>query len=253
VLGVAWLRAGGDAALRATLAPLLVFSVFALALLGKMLLAARFGHYGFALALPAALLLVAGAVEGTAALARRRYGGGDVARALGAALVAAALLGLWRHSDGLYARKDFVLGAGRDAIVVDRARGAPLAEALETLRALATPAATLLALPEGLALNYWLRLRNPSRYWLFIPAELAAAGEDAMLADLRARAPDFVALVDRPHQEFGVGPFGNDPRNGRRLLEFVRSRYEEVHRIGAEPFQSRGFGVTILRRRPVAP
>jgi len=250
-LGVAWLRAGGDAALRARLAPLLLLSAFALGLLGKMLLAARFGHYGFALALPATLLLVAGAVEGTRALARR-WGGGDVARALGAALVAAALLGLWRHSDALYARKDFVLGAGSDAIVVDRRRGAVLAEALESLGELAPAPATLLALPEGLSLNYWLRLRNPSRYWLFIPAEFdAAGGEAAMLADLRARPPDFVALVDRPHQEFGVGPFGNDPRNGRRLLEFVRSGYEVVRRIGAEPFQSRGFGVTILRRREV--
>jgi len=193
------------------------------------------------------------AVEGTAAAARR-HGGGDVARAVGAALVAAALLGLWRHSEALYARKDFVLGAGGDAIVVDRARGAPLAEAMGSLATLAQPGSTLLVLPEGLSLNYWLRLRNPSRYWLFIPAEFAAVGGDeVMLADVRAHPPDFVALVDRPHEEFGVGPFGNDPRNGRRLLDFVRSRYEVVRTIGAEPFRSRGFGVTILRRRPVAP
>ena len=59
----------------------------------------------------------------------------------------------------------------------------------------------------------------------------------------------FVALVDRAHGGFGVGPFGADPRNGQRLLEFVRSEYEDVRQIGAVPFRERGFGVTILRRR----
>ena len=250
-LALAWLRAGDDGPLRARLAPLVVFAVYSLALLGKMLLHARFGHYGFALAMPATLLLAAGAVEGTAAVARRRHGGGEVAQALGVALVAAALLGLWRHSTAYYAREDYVLGQGADAIVVERERGAPVAGALRSLEELAPPEATLLALPEGLSLNYWLRLRDPSRYWLFIPAEFeAVGGEETMLADVRAHPPDFVALVDRSHAGFGVGPFGSDPRNGRRLLEFVRSEYEVVRQIGSEPFRGQGFGITLLRRRP---
>ena len=249
-LAFAWLRARGNVAHRAQLAPLVIFAVYALALLGKMPLAARFGHYGFALAMPATLLLAAGAVEGTAWLARQSFGGGEVARALGVALVVAALLGLWRQSNALYARKDFVVGTGGDAIVVDREQGAPLAEALQHLEELASPQATLLVLPEGLSLNYWLRLRNPSRYWLFIPAEFdAAGGEDVMLADVRAHPPDFVALVDRPYKGFGVGPFGADPRNGQRLMDFVRAEYEVVKQIGELPFRDQGFGITILRRR----
>jgi hypothetical protein len=249
-LAFAWLRARGNVARRAQLAPLVIFAVYALALLGKMPLAARFGHYGFALAMPATLLLAAGAVEGTAWLARRSFGGGEVARTLGVALVVAALLGLWRQSNALYARKDFIVGTGGDAIVVDRERGAPLAEALQRLEELASPQATLLVLPEGLSLNYWLRLRNPSRYWLFIPAEFdAAGGEDVMLADVRAHPPDFVALVDRPHGEFGVGPFGADPRNGQRLMDFVRAEYDVVQQFGDVPFRDQGFGITILRRR----
>ncbi len=249
-LAFAWLRARGDVAHRAQLAPLVLFAVYALALLGKVLLEVRFGHYGFALAMPATLLLAAGAVEGTAWLARRSFGGGEVARALGVALVVAALLGLWRQSNALYARKDFVVGTGSDAIVVDRDEGVPLAEALQHLEELASPQATLLVLPEGLSLNYWLRLRNPSRYWLFLPPEFdAAGGEEVMLADVRAHPPDFVALVDRPYRDFGVGPFGADPRNGQRLMNFVRAEYEVVKQIGGVPFRDQGFGVTILRRR----
>jgi len=70
-----------------------------------------------------------------------------------------------------------------------------------------------------------------------------------MLADVRAHPPDLVALVDRPHGEFGVGPFGADPRNGQRLMDFVRAEYDVVKQIGAVPFRDQGFGITILRRR----
>jgi Dolichyl-phosphate-mannose-protein mannosyltransferase len=252
VLAVLWWR--GDGARRAALAPLLVFSVYALALLGKMLLAPRFAQYGFVLAMPATLALVVAAVAGVPAVARRAFGGGALAQAVGVALVAAGLLALWRHSETLYARKDFRLGEAADAIVVERARGAVVAEALGLLEARMRPGETLLALPEGLFLNYWLRRRDPSRFWLFLPAEFAAVGGEAvMLEDVRAHPPDFVALVDRPHREFGVGPFGNDPRNGRALLGFVREGYDEVGRVGAEPFRNRGFGIALLRRKGAAP
>jgi hypothetical protein len=73
-----------------------------------------------------------------------------------------------------------------------------------------------------------------------------------MLADVRAHPPDFVALVDRPHGGFGVGPFGRDPRNGLLLAEFVGSEYEVVRQIGEEPFRGQGFGITLLRRRVAA-
>jgi hypothetical protein len=69
-----------------------------------------------------------------------------------------------------------------------------------------------------------------------------------MLRDLRAHPPDFIALVQRDHTEFGVGPFGVDPRNGRGIMSWVARSYRRVHRIGAEPFRGRGFGIVILRR-----
>ena len=70
-----------------------------------------------------------------------------------------------------------------------------------------------------------------------------------MLADLRAHPPDFVVLIHRNSAEFGVGPFGTDPRNGRAIMDWVRKHYRRVERVGEEPFQGRGFGTVILRRR----
>ena len=71
---------------------------------------------------------------------------------------------------------------------------------------------------------------------------------EAILADVQANPPDFVALVHRENREFGTGPWGEDPRFGRDLMEWVEAHYRFEDAIGAEPYAGRGFGVTILRR-----
>lgn len=252
-LGVACWRARADAAAFGRLFPAALFAVWALALLAKLGLAARVQHYGFALAMPATLLLVAALLHGLPAWLRRHGGGGEIARALAAAGVAGAVLFYWQWSDRLYAHKTLEIVGGADGLLVDdpavNPRGQILGQAVERLRTLMQPGETLLVLPEGISLNYWLRRDNPTPYDLFLPTEIAAFGEDAMLRALRARPPDFVVLAHRLHREFGVGPFGVDPRNGRRLMEFVTRRYERVARLGAEPFTGGGFGLVILRRR----
>jgi hypothetical protein len=107
---------------------------------------------------------------------------------------------------------------------------------------------TLLVLPEGVGVNYWLRKENPTPYNLFLPTEIDAFGEESMLRALRAHPPDFIVVMHRLSNEFGVGAFGVDPRNGRRLMDWVRGHYRRVERIGAEPFSGQGFGLVILRR-----
>ncbi len=67
-----------------------------------------------------------------------------------------------------------------------------------------------------------------------------------------ANPPDYVVFAHRWWQEFGVGPFGTDPRNGRALVEWVHRDYRRVARYGAEPFGPKGFGVSLYERRPAA-
>jgi len=234
-------------------APLALLAVFALVLLGKMILHARFFHYGFVLAMPATLILVACLVHLGPAAARARLGGSGVFRIMSLAAIASGVFFMFRWSDAIYARKDFVVGEGSDAIVVEgpvyEPRGQVVSAALQRLETAMHPEATLLALPEGASLNYWLRRTNPTRYNLFLPVEIKAfGGDEVMLQDLRAHPPDFIALIQRDHTEFGVGPFGIDPRNGRGIMNWVAGTYRRIDRIGAEPFRNRGFGIVILRR-----
>ncbi len=234
--------------------PVALWAVYALGMLAKMILKARVMQYGFVLAMPATLLLVAGAVGGLPAWLAARGGGGPVARALALAGIAAWAGHYLALSNRAYEGKDLTIGTGADAIQVlgprTSSRGRILARTLARLEKLAAPDATLLVLPEGIALNYWLRMRNPTPYNLFLPTEIEAFGEETLLQALRATPPDFVVLAHRPHHEFGVGPFGIDPRNGRGLMSWIRAHYDRVERVGAEPFQGGRFGTVILRRRP---
>jgi hypothetical protein len=247
-------RARRDPRALARAAPLALWAVLALGFLGKMILNARFEQYGFVLAMPATLLLVAGLTWGLPRWLRASPGRGDLARALAVAAVAAFTVQLLSWSERAYARKDFAVGAGRDAIVAENprfsARPLVIEQTLRSLREIMPAGATLLVLPQGVIVNYWLRVRNPTPYTIFVPAQIPAyGGEEAILATLRASPPDFVALIHRPHAEYGVGPFGVDPRNGRRIMDWVRSDYERVKRIGSEPFTGGRFGAVILRKR----
>jgi hypothetical protein len=251
LFAVCW-RRRGDREELGRLARLTLWAALSLGLLAKTGLAARIDHYGFALAMPATLLLVAGLTAGLPRLLPA--GRGAVAGALAAAAVAAALVAIVGQSAARLVPKELPVARGADQLLAARPpsslRGERVALALSRLEVLLPADATLLVLPEGSSLNYWLRRRNPSRYLLFLPTEIAAFGEAAMLADLEAEPPDFAVLAHRDAGEFGVGAFGRDPRNGRRLRAWLDAHYERVERIGPEPFGSDGFGLVILRRRP---
>jgi hypothetical protein len=221
-----------------------LLGIYALALLGKLGLHPRIEQYGFALAAPALALAVAAAVaHWRTAIAR--------AAALGlAAAFAVALLG---DAQRIYGNKTFWLANGADAIRVaspeTSPRGPVLERVLRGLDAVMPADATLLVMPEGAGLDYWLRRRNPTPYALFLPTEQAAhGGAEAMLERMRATPPDFVALVHRGHAEFGTGPFLDDPRYGAAFRSWLERDYELVQVVGDEPFRGAGFGVAILRR-----
>jgi hypothetical protein len=238
--------------------PLALWSVYSLALLGKVILKVKVGHYGFVLAMPAVLLLVAALVSLVPRSLQRRWNGGRIARALAFAVVCAGVVFFWNLSNRFYAQKDFTLGSGGDAITVrgrpSGSRGAVLARTLERLEREMGPRDTLLVLPEGVILNYWLRRVNPTPFNLFLPTEVDAfGGDEAVLREIRSAPPDFIVLAHRMSAEFGVGPFGRDPRNGRLLLAWVRNHYHPVARIGNQPFVGKGFGCVILRRKAGLP
>jgi len=106
---------------------------------------------------------------------------------------------------------------------------------------------TLMAIPDGLMLNYWLRSPNPTRHVYFVPWSLAFAdGKAAVLAGIQQHAPDFIAVIHRKAEQYGFTFFGADERFGAPIMRWVRANYRRVQLSGLEPLTGRGFGVLLM-------
>lgn len=221
-------------------------AVLGLAFLAKQGLAPGIPHYGFVLALPAALAataLVVGVLP-EALRVHARAGGFLRAAMLGGSLALVAGHVAWSHRryHGDLAR-DHVVGAGEDRLRAG-SRGPVVAATLEEVDELLPPDGTVLVLPEGVMLNWLLRRRTPTRFLNFMPPELLIWDEALVVRELEESPPDAVVFLHKDTGEYGVPPFGRG-RYGSRLRAWVEGRYARSWRIGAEPFTGAGFGAEI--------
>jgi hypothetical protein len=227
------------------LLPLLTWSVFAFVLMGKIILSPRLFHYGFALAMPAALALVACVLHFLPNALQRIHGGGDVFRRFAMAMLIADAIFFLKISNGYYSSKSLAVGTGGDTILAlprkSNPRGAAVAEVLARIDEIIPSQASLMVLPEGVMLNYLSRRINPTPYINFMPPELSIFGERNILTAMQENPPDFVLLVPKDTSEYGVAPFGVDPNYGMEITEWVKQEYAAI-----ESLPSR---ITILKRR----
>ena len=251
---VAFFRRRSRQGARHAVTPVLLCAVFAAALLVKMGLNVHLYHYGFYLAMPATLLLAVGLVHWWPVVLKTRLGGsGLVFQSLALAVLAAAIVFHLRASQAVYAAKDFPIGSGGDTILAYRpqiqAPSSVTLAALQWIESQMPPSATFVALPEGISLNYLTRRATTLRQMNFMMTEMIVFGEPAIVAGLDRRPPDYIVLVDKDTSEFGVGPFGRDPRYGQLIMDWVREHYDSAVLIGRKPFQGAAAGIEILKRR----
>ena len=219
---------------------------FALLLLAKMILNVRVFHYGFALAAPAACIVVAFFSCWLPEWIQRRGGDGSLVRAMFAAVWIVTLAAHLTHAGGNLDAKDHVVGSGTDSFRAGP-RGKILSQALGYLAQHAEPDATLAALPEGIMLNYLLRKKTTTPFLQYTPPLIALYGEDRMVAALDSSPPDWIALVHRVDADYGAPFFGRD--YGRALRAWITRHYTRVARFGDRPFRDDRFGIVIMKRR----
>jgi hypothetical protein len=222
--------------------------VYALALLLKMILNTRILHYGYALAMPAGLVVVATFLGAVPEWFDRRGRNGAAFRAVVLGAIAGFAIIQVQATQIELGWRTVKLGTGADAFLAD-ASGTPFVTLLQQVRRLAASGDTLVVLPEGVMLNYLLRLENPTPYVNFMPPEVMLFGEDRMRAAFAARPPVWIVLINRPASEYGYRFLGDD--YGRRLVDWVEAHYVVVDRVleARHPNQLTPFAAILHHRR----
>ncbi|HWR96979.1 MAG TPA: hypothetical protein VN317_01010 [Candidatus Methanoperedens sp.] len=234
-------RTGGEAGLAGTR---LAASVFALALLGKMILNAHVYHYGFVLAMPATLLVVCALMSWAPSRLDAVGGAGIALRCATGILLAVFVFAHWRIEDRLLSAKVYQVGAGPDRFWADH-RGRNINAAVEAVRSLTAADSRLFVMPEGAIINYLARRENPGRLLGFVPNGFVQ--ETEIVRVLQDSRPEMIAITDRDVREFGSLPLGSG--YGREVMALVNRDYQLVRQFGPSPFVPNGDGIALLARR----
>lgn len=248
-------RANGDAGERARCSSMALWAAFSFFLLAKIILAPRLTQFGFALAMPAALLLTGIAIHDLPLLAGRA-GAKGVFRFLVIIMLVLDLLFFLKISEGNQKRKNFAVSRGRDTIMTQELllgsgpAGPEISELLEEIKKRAGKGETLVALPEGIMVNYLLRMRNPTPFINFMPTEMLLFGEGRILSSFKSAPPGWIAYIPKNTADFGYGWFGEDPRYGKEIMDWVRRSYDPVWELPNPRLPGQRYSIVLWRKKP---
>lgn len=229
--------------------PLLIFTVFSFVLLFKIILNAHVYHYGFALVLPGALLIVKIVLYDFPRGVRRISGSDIVYKALTVSLICFFFSAHVWLSYKNYRQKNYPVGTGAD-LIMDHSpplgRGLTMQTALDFIVSEMGENDTFVTLPTAPMLNYLARRKISSGHLEFNPIIWMLFGEPEYLQSLEIAAPSHIILMEDNSSDFGYRYFGQD--YGRSIFAWIMSNYQPIKQIGAPPFTGQGFGIQILRR-----
>lgn len=232
---------------------MLLWSVFSLCMVWKMILVCKLFHYGFYLALPSVVLLVTMLVWYLPEWFDNKFSGGSVFRVVMLVMIVLLSFRFIQTSNMIYKTKTYPIGAGNDRIVtydpkVDP-RGPLTAQAVEWIRSNLTERETFVVLPEGVMINYLTKRTNPIPYTNFMMPEMLTYGEDTILDAFVRYSPDYFVIAHKNTAEYGVGYFGQDSRYGKKIMDWINENYYPVCLFGREPLIGMQFGIKILEKR----
>jgi hypothetical protein len=243
---LAW-RGRGDYARALGLA---VVGTAAALMLARMILNGRLTHFGFFM-MPLAVLFW---IHMMMVEAARPAPGARRVNGLLPAVFSLILLfdagALARANLGIYAGKNYPVGEGRDRFYTFEPQfypaGGVLNIMLQAFKNETPNAKSLVVFPEGVAVNYLLRVRCPLAELEFQPAALSYAGSPHVLDELQARPPEVVMIYDRSLLDYGTKYFGDSASSGRDIVQWLNTQYKVVGTAGSVPDSLTGHTVDLL-------
>ena len=236
--------------------PLLAFTLFALILMFKMILNVHIHHYGFGLAMPGVMVLIACLIHIVPRRVKKFSGTAFLFRSVSLVLVLFFSGAMAYHSYNIYRLKIFPIGEGRDTIYdysplvsfqkKPVQRGMIFKYVLEYLEQEIDRDAEIVTLPEGILLNYLARRRHPIPDIEFSSGIWILLGESSMLNSLKQSRPPYIIFISRDFSSFGPRIFGKD--YAQNTLAWILNHYTLEKQFGQDPLSGTGFGIQILKR-----
>jgi hypothetical protein len=224
----------------------LTLTTVAILILAKMFLHTRFHQYGFVLAILPTVLLVIALIDWLPThLANKNKNPWPLKSA---ALTTCAILttvSLIISQENLNAQSHPIT-TPLLSFQTDSERAPILNDTIAWLQHNTTQSQTLTVLPEGITLNVLAQRPTSIPYLSAIPSDLAMFSEPAILAALQKSPPDFIAILDRPTDDFAQRNFGTD--YATTLRTYIMQHYHPAHQSGPTPFTTQNFGILLLRR-----
>jgi len=214
-------------------------------LLLKIAFHARLSHYGFALSVPALIILMAASWEWWPKWIETRGGQRLIARAGLLSLIVAGSVAHISRSSEMFQMKNVRVEANNEFFLSEE-RGEIVNEILDEIENRVAENETILCLPEGISLNYMSRRRSSSKYLNFVPADIMMFGEERILVDLQTHPPDWIIFINRDTSEYGLSKFSVD--YAQEIGDWIKQNYEVSTQTGGE-FMTWEPGFSFLRRR----
>jgi len=232
---------------------LISFSAFAFILLFKMLFNVHVFHYGFALAFPAAVLLVfivTHEIPAHATALPRFLGTGRFYKHAVAFLIVIFIAKHVALSTSLYQLKNYPVGAGRDQLMdyypFLNPRGEIVSQTLAYMEKEWPPEIQFAAIPHGSMINYLSRRANPVPILKYNAVEALLIPENIYLKKLKENAPPYILFLELDTSLFGARYFGQD--YALTVYQWIVQNYSLEKQFGEVPFTGKGFGIQILKR-----
>jgi hypothetical protein len=213
-----------------------LWGIFSLALLGKLGIYPRIWHYGFVLAMPAFLQAVYFLLWQLPSFLESHGAQAIYFRAMVSLGLLIGFGQLWQESKVSYNQRTAWVGRGADRILVFRPgylpSGVTMGRVTDWIQTNTPPNSTLAVLPDGAMVNFLSRRVNPTGFLRWNPTESAVFGPEKMEESFTnsSSQPDYIVLLEITINQFGLKPFGEDPRDGLELKQWITAHYHPVYR-----------------------
>jgi len=262
VAGWSWWAAWQGRAETAQLKGLAIVGTAAALMLARMVLHGRIYQFGFFM-MPLGVLFVIHLMVGEAAwLPPSQPRARGLLAAVFTAMVLLGVTSLAGVSLRAYAQKTATVGEGRDRFyafpqddmqdikVLKDTSGALLDIMIDTFRKQTPNAKTLVVFPEGIAVNYHLRVRSSLAELEFHPVALGYVGLPQIVEELSSHPPEAIYLHFRDYRDFNEKYFGDNDATGRPLMVWIAANYERAAKGGRTQYTATGNLIDLLRPKP---